>query len=99
RPLGVFCINEGKVKVYKTGVDGKNQIITINKPGDLIGYRAMISAETYPVTAEALEDSKVCFIPKSDFLTILNESPQFSSRLLQEVCKELGVMANSITSI
>lgn len=99
RPLGVFCINEGKVKVYKTGVDGKDQIITINKPGDLIGYRAMISAETYPVTAEALEDSKVCFIPKSDFLTILNESPQFSSRLLQEVCKELGVMANSITSI
>lgn len=99
RPLGVFCINSGKIKVYKTGVDGKDQIITINKPGDLIGYRAMISSEMYPVTAEALEDTKVCFIPKSDFLSILHESPEFSSRLLQEVCKELGIMANSITSI
>ncbi len=99
RPLGVFCINHGKIKVYKVGFDGKEQIIQISKPGDLLGYKAMISEETYPVTAEALEDTKVCFVPKGDFLSILDEAPSFNNMLLREACKELGIMADSLTSL
>lgn len=99
RPLGVFCINEGKIKVYKTGYDGKDQIIMLAGPGDLLGYRAMISEETYPVSAEALEASNVCFIPKSEFLTLLEENSRFNQMILREACKELGVMAENMTNL
>ena len=99
RPLGVFCLNQGKVKVFKTGFDGKDQIIKISRAGDLLGYKAMISEDTYSVTAEALEDTKVCFVPKGDFLTILDGSPHFNNILLKEACKELGVMTESLTSL
>ena len=99
RPLGVFCVNKGKIKIYKIGFDGKEQIIQISKPGDLLGYKAMISEETYPVTAEALEDTKVCFVPKGDFLDILTDSSEFNHVLLKEACRELGLMADSLTSL
>lgn len=99
RPLGVFCINEGKVKVYKTGDDGKDQIIQIAKEGDLLGYRAMISEESYPVTAEALEGAKVCFIPKSNFLRLLEENSEFNHLILKEACKELGLMTENLTNL
>ena len=99
RPLGVFCINKGKLKVFKTGDDGKDQIIQISKPGDLLGYRAMIGEDLYPVTAEALEDVQVCFIPKSEFVRLLEESPDFSKMLLKEACHELGTMTELLTNL
>lgn len=99
RPLGVFCVNKGKLKVYKTGDDGKDQIIQVSKPGDLLGYRAMIGDDLYPVTAEALEDVQVCFIPKSEFLRLMDESEDFVRLLLKEACHELGTMTEALTNL
>ncbi len=99
RPLGVFCIYGGKVKVYKLGSDGKEQIIRIAKESDVLGYKAMISEEEYTVTAETLEDCSICFLPKSDFLQLVNDSAPFNKRLMQSICHELGVMSDKLTNL
>lgn len=99
RPLGVFCINSGKIKVYKTGAEGKDQIIKILKPGDLMGYRAMLAEDQYPVSAETLEESSICFIPKSDFLDVLNTDSDFSKTVIRSMSKDLGEMADSLTNL
>lgn len=99
RPLGIFCINSGKVKVYQRGSDGKEQIMKIAKDGDVLGYKAMISEEHYPVTSETLEDCTICFVPKNDFLTLLSENQTFNKKLLQAVCHELGIMSEKLTNL
>ena len=99
RPMGVYCINSGNVKVYKTGIDGKEQIIQICKSGDLLGYRAMLGEELFPVSAETLNETNICFIPRTDFLTSLQDEPQLHVKLMQQVCKELGVMTESLTNL
>ena len=99
RPLGVFCVNKGKIKVYKTGDDGKDQIIQISTPGDLLGYRAMIGEDLSPVAAEALEEVHVCFIPKTEFERLLKESKEFSGLLLKEACHELSEMTDMLTNL
>ncbi|TVR38665.1 MAG: Crp/Fnr family transcriptional regulator [Cryomorphaceae bacterium] len=99
RPMGIFCINKGKVKVFRLGGDGKEQIINILKGGDILGYKAMLSDELYPVSAETLEDSNICFIPKTNFLTILEDSPDLYQRLLKKVCHEMGVMTEHMTNL
>ena len=43
RPLGIYCVNRGKIKLVKLGEDGKEQILRLIKPGDLMGYRALLS--------------------------------------------------------
>ena len=97
--MGVFCINRGKVKIYKLGIDGKEQIIRIAKEGNLLGYRAMIGEDVYPVSAETLEESVICFIPKRDFIKVLHETPILHERLLKEACRELGLMTESMTNL
>jgi CRP-like cAMP-binding protein len=99
RPLGVYCINKGKVKVYSVGYQGKEQIVNISTPGQLLGYRTMIGEETYNVNAEALEDTNVCFVPKSDFLNLVQHNHELYNNLFKAACKELGVMAESITNL
>lgn len=98
-PLGVYCIYEGKLKIYKIGDDGKEQIIAIGQGGDMLGYRALISDERYPVTAEALEEVKLCIIPKTEFKRLMTESAEFSNQILKEACHELGEMTQYITNL
>jgi CRP-like cAMP-binding protein len=99
RPMGVFCVYSGKIKVYKLGADGKEQIVTITKQGDVLGYKALISDELYPVSAETLEDANICFIPKRDFLETLNESMPLQQKLMRSVCRQVGVLTEQLTTL
>lgn len=96
RPNGVFFIHRGKVKIYKHG-DGREQIIKIAKEGELLGYRALLAEERFPVSAKTLEDCHLCFIPKHEFLETVQRSPAFAQKMLKEACRELDVMTEVLT--
>lgn len=89
-PAGLFCINRGKIKLYKTGEGGREQIVRLAKDGDVVGYRAMISGESYSASAAVLEDATICFIPKSSFLDLLKESSTFNTRVMELLCHDLS---------
>ena len=99
RPMGLFCVNSGKVKVYKLSSQGKEQIINIAKPGDFLGYRAILSEEFYSASATVIEDAAICFIPKEDFILLLNSNPDFFQRIIKNICHELGVMRERISDL
>ncbi len=99
RPMGLFCINSGKVKVYKISADGKEQILYLAKPGDFLGYRALISEEFYNAAATVIEEGAICYIPKSDFLHILNNNPQFFQKIIKKMCSDMGVMEEKLVTI
>lgn len=83
RPQGLFCIHEGKVKVYKLGDEGREQIVRLAKPGNVLGYRSLISGEAYKASASALENAAVCFIPAHTIYQMLEENPDISWRMMQ----------------
>ncbi len=99
RPLGVFCVSSGTIKVYCTGQDGKEQIIKVSAAGDLLGYKALISEHQYMHTAEALDDCVVCFVPKDDFLQLLQPGSAFYLNLLKAVCDEHGTLSAKMTQM
>lgn len=98
-PRGVFCLNHGKVKVFARGDEGKEQIIHIAKPGEIIGFRAMLSGDPYRVSAETLEECAVCFIAKDDFFKMIDTNSEFRNEIIKGLSKELGERAVSITDM
>jgi CRP-like cAMP-binding protein len=98
-PRGVFCLNQGKVKVFTRGDEGKEQIIHIAKAGDVIGFRSMFSGEPYKVSASTLEESNICFIGKDDFLLMMDNNPTLRNGIIRELSKELGDRAQFITNM
>lgn len=99
RPMGLFCINSGKVKVFKMSSEGKEQILKLSKPGDFLGYRALISEEFYNASATVIEEAAICYIPKVNFLEILNTNPRFFQNMMKAVAQELGVMEDKLVTI
>lgn len=98
-PRGVYCLNQGKVKVFARGDEGKEQIIHIAKEGEIIGFRAMFSGDMYKVSATALEDANICFISKDDFLDMIDTNPTLRNGIMRELSKELGDRAVFITNM
>jgi CRP/FNR family transcriptional regulator len=97
RPLGIFCINGGVVKVYKTASNGKEQIIHLAQKGDFLGYAALLGEENYTNTAMIIEDAKICFIPRESFLNTLFSNSKFFKRITMALSHEIGVMEEKLT--
>lgn len=96
---GFFCVKKGIIKIYKTGFDGKEQIVRFARPGDIMGYRSVIRNEPACTTSEVLEDSVVCHIPASILFTLVKTNGNFAIELMKLICKELGEANSYITDI
>lgn len=96
---GFYCITSGIIKVYKTGLDGKEQIIRFAKPGEIIAYRSVLSSEPACTTSKVVEDCQVCFIPSEILISFIKTNPNFSLELMKLACHELGEANSYITDI
>jgi CRP-like cAMP-binding protein len=99
RISGFFCINSGIIKVFKTGFDGKEQIIRFAKKGDIIAYRSVLSNELACTSAKVIEDCQVCFIPSEILISFIKTNPVYALELLKLACHELGEANSFITDI
>ncbi len=86
---GIYCVKDGVCKLSKLSANGKDQIVKLIKAGELLGQRSMISDEPANLSAVALEDMEVCFIPKSEVLGFFNSNNQFSMNLMRNICGDL----------
>ena len=96
-PTGIFFVKQGMIKKYKTDIDGKEQIIYVAHEGELIGYHALLAEDRYPDSAAPLENSRIIFIPREDFLNTLQRSDVLSKRLLKTLSHEFAVLINNIS--
>ncbi|MFA8433916.1 MAG: Crp/Fnr family transcriptional regulator [Marinifilaceae bacterium] len=99
RANGCFFIYSGILKIYKTGIEGKEQIIRFAKGGDLIGFRSVLSQERACTSSKVIEDAVLCFIPGNVLSHLIQSNPNFSLELMQITCRELGESNNYITDI
>ncbi len=96
---GFYCITTGIIKIYKTGIDGKEQIIRFAKKSDIIGFRSILSKENACTTAHVIEDAITYFIPGEILIFLVKTNGNFSIELMQITCKELGEANAYITDI
>jgi len=99
RITGCYCVNKGIIKIYKTGIDGKEQIITFAKKGNIIGFRSVLTGELACTTAKVIEDASLCFIPGESLINLVKRNGNFSMDLMQLACSELGQSNAYITDI
>lgn len=99
KPNGLITLVEGKVKIYKEGVGGREQIIRMAKPPGIIGYRALLCNEDHIASALTLEESVICTI-KTDF--IMNRALKncdFSFEIIKKLARELAFSNERIISL
>lgn len=96
---GVYCIKDGICKVSKMSENGKNQIVNLFQHGDIVGERSLISDEVSNLSAYAVNDMQVCFIPRDEIMSDLEKNPKFSLDVLKTMANSLKNADNLIVDM
>lgn len=97
KAAGLYCIRTGKVKLYKSGSEGKEVILGIAKSGDVLGFRSVLMNEPYSRNAEVIEDAQVCFIEKDFFTKLIQKSPDLAFDIIRHMGQELEATEGRIS--
>ena len=99
KPAGLICLSSGKVKVFKEGVGGREQIVRMAKPIGFIGYRALFAEENHTTTAMALEDSLVCIFNRESLYSVMKINMTLTMRIIKALATELGFTFNRTVTL
>ena len=95
----LFCIFSGKVKIFKLGDDGKEQIVRFARKGDIIGYRALLGGGQYFASASVIEDAVICWFPKHVIEELLYSNPKFARQTINLLSKDLRIAEQIILNM
>ena len=98
-PKDLMCLLKGKVKIYKNGVGGRNQIIRMIRPIQNFGYRAYFARQPYVTAAAAFEPSAICFIPMEIVERQVMTNHKLAMYFIRELSVDLGIADERIVNL
>ena len=96
---GIYCIREGVCKLTKLSENGKEQVVKLSVKGGMMGQRSLVSGEHSNLTAVAINDMQICFIPKQEILIDLQKNVAFSMDVLKRMAQDLRESDDSIVNM
>ncbi|PRY54373.1 CRP-like cAMP-binding protein [Arcticibacter pallidicorallinus] len=88
-PNGLYLLLSGKVKTYKISNDDRELLTSLYGPDEYIGVNALLSNDIYHETAEAVEDSSICMLPKEMVDQLVNHYPEVGKAFIKIIANNL----------
>ena len=89
-PENLYCLLDGKVKLYKSGIGDRIQILRLYRPVQYFGYRAYFANEPYVSTAAAFEPSVIGIIPMNIVDDLVRQNNDLAMFFIHELSRNLG---------
>ncbi len=96
---GFYVLRSGRVKLIKSHSTGRQQIVKLVSPAGIMGEVAAFENTPYVFTAEAMEDSHICFINKEEFFRFIRERPEIALRMISMLSRELRIARTQMMDI
>lgn len=96
---GFYAVESGQVRVYKASPSGKEQILHVFGPGEVLGEAAVFSGGRFPASAQALEEARLVFFPRERFRALLQDDPDLALSMLGLLSARLRQFAAKIESL
>src|SRR3569833_3203743 len=96
---GLHIISKGKVRIFKTSVNGREQVLAVNVPGESVAELPVFDGGPYPASAAAVEDTEIAFISRRDFHAYCVEHPEVPLKVLSVVGARLRRLVGIIEEL
>lgn len=97
--IGFYVVVTGKVKIFKTSFDGKEQILHIFGPGEPFGEVPVFHGSPFPANAEALTEADLLFFPRTEFVSLVTSNPSLALNMLAVLALRLRRFATQIENL
>ncbi|MCI5142380.1 MAG: Crp/Fnr family transcriptional regulator, partial [Candidatus Electrothrix sp. ATG1] len=96
---GFYMVGQGRVKIFKMSLDGKEQILHIFGPGEPFGEVPVFHGSPFPANALSIEPSLMLFFPRQEFIDLINNTPSLALSMLAVLSMRLRRFAAQIESL
>ena len=96
---GLHIIARGKIRIFKTSVNGREQVLAVNGPGETVAELPVFDGGPYPASASATEDAEIAFISRRDFHAYCLEHPEVALKVLAQVGARLRRLVGIIEEL
>jgi CRP/FNR family transcriptional regulator len=96
---GLHIIATGKVRIFKTSVNGREQVLAMNVPGESVAELPVFDGGPYPASAIAIEETEIAFISRRDFHAFCIEHPEVPLKMLSVVGARLRRLVGIIEEL
>lgn len=86
---GLFVIESGSIKIFKSSAAGREQVLAIDGPGHSIAELPVFDGGSYPASAQAMQDSTLLFVSRQDFQALCMAHPTVALKVLRVVGRRL----------
>jgi CRP/FNR family cyclic AMP-dependent transcriptional regulator len=96
---GLYNIARGKVRIFKTSVTGREQVLAVNGPGETVAELPVFDGGPFPASAIAVEEVEIAFISRRDFRAYCLEHPEVALKVLSVVGARLRHLVGIIEEL
>ncbi len=82
---GLYVVQSGNVRIFKSSVGGREQVLSIDGPGSSIAELPVFDGGNYPASAQAVSDSTLLFFSRQDFHALCVQHPEVALKVLKVV--------------
>ncbi len=87
--LSMMSVVAGRVKISVTSPDGKEAVLAVLGPGEVLGEMAVLGDRDRSADATALDACELVVLQKRDFIPFLERNPAICIRLLRILCERV----------
>lgn len=96
---GLFVVESGRVRIFKSSPNGREQILSIEGPGSSVAELPLFDGGTYPASTAAMDEARIYFISKQDFHSLCLVHPQVPLKVLKVVGGRLRKLVGIIEEL
>ncbi len=96
---GLYVVESGHVRIFKSSADGREQVLSIDGPGSSIAELPVFDGGNYPASVTSIDDATLLFISKQDFQTLCLAHPEVALKVLRVVGARLRRLVGIIEEL
>ena len=96
---GLHIIARGKVRIFKTSMSGREQVLAVNTPGESVAEVPVFDGGPFPASAIAIEEAEIAYISRRGFQAYCMEHPEVALKVLQVVGARLRRLVGIIEEL
>lgn len=96
---GLYLLVSGRVKLTMLSPDGKEKVLNILQEGDIMGEISFFDLDPHPITAEAIEDTRLLIIPREKLEEIITEKPGLALKIIESLAKKTRLLTSQVREL
>ncbi|MFI5230581.1 MAG: Crp/Fnr family transcriptional regulator, partial [Gemmatimonadales bacterium] len=86
---GLYMIDSGRVRIYRTDPEGREQVLHVEGPGRTVAELPMFDGGPYPASAITTENCQLAFLPLAAFECLYRNQPDIAHAIIRALGRRL----------